>query len=696
MIEGAPVNPLDFGAVGDGVADDTTAIAACLADGKPVDWLGLTYKITSPIDISATKDVIWYGNGAKVVYSPSAHTEYAIRITNAGVVDYLINDLSIDGSKLCNKIFEVLSTGNLVTPASNFVANNLFVNGAKRLNTFNGGDGIFIRGAFDLVRFNGGGARDCELPSGQGTPGVAGIRGIGITWYSTSSFVRRVVISGITILKVYSSDLAYADDQDGLAYFVPDEGVGLNKVRSQFWCGDGSIFANCYGRAIKTQCLETIVDNCQFTKSEGLTAGGNVEVDAQTGGLKITGCLFKYTGGNDPGVAVNSSSDDNYGNPSVYIVNNRVFLDSSTTLTTFAQTFARDGYYGVIEVCGNNIYGKVEMFCNFYCNGDDNHMVVSNNYIKEIVDGVTGAKGLAYFRARNVSPYFAYMTANDNVYDNTHAPSLKITGIPGVGMSAEVSGTNNLGFDSSLVVVTTATANEVTTSGDLDLVLSTKRGTDSGKITIRDGADQDIDIEPDGDGHTQILGKFVTIGTSPKATALERVVITGTLNSSSNASYGMRILATIPAATTSQASLYRTAAVTEAASFTLSSLHHYIAQQGTFGAGSTVTNQYGFLVDSTLTGATNNYAFYGNIAAGADRWNFFANGTAPNLFRGATVVGTTALATTATDGFLYVPSCAGTPTGTPVSYGSSLPIVIDSTNHKLYFYSGGTWRDAGP
>jgi hypothetical protein len=55
-----------------------------------------------------------------------------------------------------------------------------------------------------------------------------------------------------------------------------------------------------------------------------------------------------------------------------------------------------------------------------------------------------------------------------------------------------------------------------------------------------------------------------------------------------------------------------------------------------------------------------------------------------------------ALATTATNGFLYVPTCAGTPTGTPTAITGMAPIVVNTTNNKLYFYSGGAWRDAGP
>lgn len=63
---------------------------------------------------------------------------------------------------------------------------------------------------------------------------------------------------------------------------------------------------------------------------------------------------------------------------------------------------------------------------------------------------------------------------------------------------------------------------------------------------------------------------------------------------------------------------------------------------------------------------------------------------------GGCVVGTAALATNATDGFLYVPTCAGTPTGTPTAQTGTAPIVVDTTNNKLYFYSGAAWRDAGP
>jgi hypothetical protein len=54
-----------------------------------------------------------------------------------------------------------------------------------------------------------------------------------------------------------------------------------------------------------------------------------------------------------------------------------------------------------------------------------------------------------------------------------------------------------------------------------------------------------------------------------------------------------------------------------------------------------------------------------------------------------------ALATNATDGFPYLPTCAGTPTGTPTAYTGTVPVVVDSTNQRLYAYSGGAWRKLG-
>lgn len=60
---------------------------------------------------------------------------------------------------------------------------------------------------------------------------------------------------------------------------------------------------------------------------------------------------------------------------------------------------------------------------------------------------------------------------------------------------------------------------------------------------------------------------------------------------------------------------------------------------------------------------------------------------------GNVVIASAALATNATNGFLYITTSAGTPSGTPTSYTGRSPIHFDSTNNKLYVNKAGSWID---
>lgn len=104
-----------------------------------------------------------------------------------------------------------------------------------------------------------------------------------------------------------------------------------------------------------------------------------------------------------------------------------------------------------------------------------------------------------------------------------------------------------------------------------------------------------------------------------------------------------------------------------AASFTLGALSHFLAEQSTFGAGSTVTTQAGFNSGTSIIGGTNNYAFLaGNTAAvtsgktaygffsnintatgGGTTWGFYAAGTATNYFGGQVQLAAGSATTTA-------------------------------------------------
>ena len=82
-----------------------------------------------------------------------------------------------------------------------------------------------------------------------------------------------------------------------------------------------------------------------------------------------------------------------------------------------------------------------------------------------------------------------------------------------------------------------------------------------------------------------------------------------------------------------------TSSVYTPASLSLANWIHYYAWNVGLGSSSTVTNIFGFHAESTVTQATNNYGFYGNIASGTGRWNFYAAGTADNYFAGNVGIG---------------------------------------------------------
>jgi len=104
--------------------------------------------------------------------------------------------------------------------------------------------------------------------------------------------------------------------------------------------------------------------------------------------------------------------------------------------------------------------------------------------------------------------------------------------------------------------------------------------------------------------------------------------LTGSINPA-----GVVVASTVLSDATSSPKGYQTYLSTQATAFTISSLIHYFAQQGTIGATSAVTSQIAFY-SSDFTGATNNYGFRGLLTAATGKFNLYMDGTAANYFGG--------------------------------------------------------------
>jgi hypothetical protein len=191
--------------------------------------------------------------------------------------------------------------------------------------------------------------------------------------------------------------------------------------------------------------------------------------------------------------------------------------------------------------------------------------------------------------------------------------------------------TSQINFETSSTDVTNASYLQVRNTGSESGFDSNKRGTGSYlPMTFYTGGSERVRIDTSGN-----------VGIGGTADAYAKIHVLGTLPTSATFTNGIRISGTIPSGTTGGCSVFQSAPTTQAASFTLASLVHFSAQSQVFGAGSVITSQYGFVADSSLTGATNNYGFFSNIASSAGRWNFYANGTAANYFAGNVGIATT-------------------------------------------------------
>lgn len=120
---------------------------------------------------------------------------------------------------------------------------------------------------------------------------------------------------------------------------------------------------------------------------------------------------------------------------------------------------------------------------------------------------------------------------------------------------------------------------------------------------------------------------------------------------------------------------------------------------GTGGAGSNPWLAYTQLAGQWFTDSQMGDVCYRNATATSLRFGIGPSGSSfvisgSNINSKIDLVqGTAAIATTATAGFLWLPSCAGAPTGAPTSpYTNASAIVIDTTNSKIWVRVGTTWK----
>lgn len=188
-----------------------------------------------------------------------------------------------------------------------------------------------------------------------------------------------------------------------------------------------------------------------------------------------------------------------------------------------------------------------------------------------------------------------------------------------------------------------------------------------------------------GTAHTYLGGNLALASTNGLTS--RRIQMGGSLTGGT-ATNGFFMETRVDSDVTAAAEGFATSISTQAASFNLASLTHFRAGQAAIGAGSSITNQYGFRCNNTLIGATSNFGFYSDIPAASGRWNFYASGTANNYLAGSLGIGSTSI--TGYNLKVDKPMTGGVNTYGITAQGA---IQSDSTTSARYFESIATTVD---
>lgn len=132
MIEGAVVNVLDYGAVADGVADDTAAVAAALATGASVYFPEGTYKTGQQTLSTAGQTLFGTGEKSIILASTAGVDLFVVEADYVTIRDLRMNGAETDAT---NSNFAVFT--DAAAPAQFLAVSNVVFSGASAATGFN-------------------------------------------------------------------------------------------------------------------------------------------------------------------------------------------------------------------------------------------------------------------------------------------------------------------------------------------------------------------------------------------------------------------------------------------------------------------------------------------------------------------------------------------------------------------------------
>jgi hypothetical protein len=433
------VSVLDFGAVGDGITDDTSAIQLAADSNKPLLFPAGTYKITS--NLLPKSNTSWMGlDGATIKYLPSG-INWQPMVNCQSISNFTIDGLTIDGNlanysilsstlyapwgilleacdsitvqncifQNCYRIGVMVGWLSMTTNTNVVIQNNLVQNcGGTSDPSVGFGNGIAVMCAKGLrilgntvrtITGNGGATAGINLEPGAGQECVnIDIIGNRVTAINNATAIQGYMVFALTASRNNINVIDNYIQNTGTAKGIYFRSFGRTVIQNNYLESTQGISVSQYldGRV-------TIIDN----EVSGTTAGNGIEV--------INGCLQAVISRNRISnvVGIGIYTDVNDANSSTI---KSLHIESNDLMDVSSHGISFVGYQFVIQ-------GNVLTRC---CTAN-----TSGYYLQPVaggsaVNGYVGGNTFVHFSGTII----AFIRNEGNVFDATYFGVNTFVGTP--------------------------------------------------------------------------------------------------------------------------------------------------------------------------------------------------------------------------------------------------------------------------
>lgn len=401
-----PISPADFGAVGDGVTDDTIPIRRAAeyaaSIGRCLDFgdASKVYRVTDTIALSGDVEaVVWQASGATIFLDSPASIRHFVDITARASRYSIKGPLSLDSNRKSFVGFSLrnLQDGSDESHWKDALVADLSVSNVYRADTsFPGGDGIFVYGAWNAVELRSPVVKNVVMGPNALVQQSQGVSGITITrLMATRASTRFLTVSNPRVENVSSENPDDSMDMDGLKVFADHSSAETTPYFADI---SGAYFKNCWGRAIKMQTDFCTVRGVKVVRDRGsnVVPPNPPEFDFQVGSGLIADVECRYDGIIPPSVVHNTNPGTAGAKPRPVTVRGLkiVCTPGTPTIRTLVTVNGSDssGLPAMCIVSDVDLVGSCDRVVSLRTVGSDNKAILSN-IVAEVLEGVVSLWG---------------------------------------------------------------------------------------------------------------------------------------------------------------------------------------------------------------------------------------------------------------------------------------------------------------